>query len=348
MCLAETEPGGPKRCDGHAESGFRDAQSKLTNIIRDQADLSSEIAPLEQTVLRHRTVAQQSQMAGREDDAQRHLDQVDRIEADLEDKRAKAKKLAAAKRGAISDLQEKKADYFATSRGLQELQADIDGNRATARDSSLDDDTRQQAADEAERLQALADRSKVRMDTEEQQRLENAQRHGWDYQIKETLPIASGPASGYGSSEEAQQRADRFAADRSISMVAQGVVSPDDGSQYTDYTVTIGNAEGKTVTVDYGNYSSIPNRDEHEPLESVRRAPSRSEVSLSMSRLYADQKAEPNFDKFMEQTAPGAEANSPKAYEESKTRWRQAARERARLKKVLGDEKFEELLSIHV
>lgn len=347
MCLASTQPGGPARCSGHTEDNLRTAETKLSETITEQAELSAEILPMEQQVLRHRTIAAAAGQNNNAETEQRHLAEVDRLEAQLEERRGRARKLAALKQKQIGDLAEKQNDYYATGRGLQKLQAEIDANRAAAADPSLREDSRREHEEEAERLQSIANRSKIRMDTEEQERLKNAQAHGWEYQVKETLPIAEPAASGAASDrDDAFSRANRFSSDRSVSMTAQGIISQDDPSVYSSYTVTIGNSEGKTVTVDLENYTDAPSRDPQDPLSAMAAAPSRSDVALSLSRLYSNQRDEPNFEKFQAQNAAQGSAGHSREFEEADRRWKAAARERARLKKVLGDDKFEELVAI--
>lgn len=345
MCLAENEPGGPKRCDGHAEKGYIDARSKAATIIQEQGRVSGEIVPLEQKILRHRTTAETARSAGNTALAERQLQIVDTIDAELATVQGKYRKLTAQKTKAIQDLAEKRGDFYATSRGLQELQGQIDTLRVSARDESLSALAREEAAQEADRLQSLAGKSKARIDAEEQERLDNARRHGWEYQIKDTLPISE---QGIPSTEDdgPQGRALRFANDRSVTMIAQGTVNASDPQRYDSFSVTLGNEEGKTATVDWANYATLPQRDASGDGAGFSAAPSRSEVTLALADVYASQRIEPNFDKHVERLPASSQPSNTEEYEAAKARWRSAARERARLKKILGDAKFEELLAV--
>lgn len=351
MCLSEKEPGGPKRCDGHAESGFQDAQAKLGDIISEQGEISRQLQPIETQLIRNRALAEHARVAGNQQVAVHSLAMIDKIEAEAEPLRAKSKKLSTTKGQQIQSLNEKRDEFHATSTGLLALQREIDAYRIAAKDENLKLPEREFARIESGRLQRVAEKAKLRMDAEEANRLENARKNGWDYQVKEVVPIGS-----YAVKDEADRlptgdrndyfhAVNQFAADRGVTIYAQGTLSDPDATEYDNYHVIIGNEEGKTVAINLGNYMQVPPRNPEDPLDAMQSAPSRGEVFMALNRRYADQSAEPSFDKWIGGKGALSSKDDPR-YEEFKAQWQSSARERARLKKVLGDERFEKLATL--
>jgi hypothetical protein len=351
MCLSENEPGGPKRCDGHAESGFKDAQAKLGDIITEQGDISRQLQPIETELSRNRALAEHARTAGNQQVATHSLARIDKIEASAEPLRAKARKLSTTKGQQLQSLNEKRDEFHATSTGLLALQQEIDAHRIAAKDERLKLPDREFARIESGRLQKVAEKAKLRMDAEEANRLENARKNGWEYQVKEVVPIGS-----YAVKDDAERlpsgdrndyfhAVNEFAADRGVTMYAQGTLNDPKSSEYDKYHVIIGNEEGKTVAVDLANYTQVPSRNPEDPLDAMQSAPSRGEVFMALNRRYADQRAEPSFDKWIGGKGALQSKDDPR-YEEFKGQWQSSARERARLKKVLGDDRFEKLATL--
>lgn len=351
MCLSENEPGGPKRCDGHAEIGLSEARSKMTAILAEQGSISNQLQPIESQLLRARALAEHARANDNEKVYVRELARIENIEKVAEPLRDRAKKIVNTKGSQLQTLAEKGADFNATSTGLRSLQEQIDEHRIKARDESLPLPEREFSRIEAGRLQSIAEKSKIRMDAEEQYRLENARKHGWDYQVKDVVPISSysapreEPREPTGDHRDYYHAVDQFAADRGITMYAQGTVSDPESAEYEKYHVVIGNEEGKTVALDLSNYTQVPTRDPQDPLSSMQSAPSRAEVYMALNKRYAEQRAEPSFDKWIGGKGHLSSKDDPR-YEEYKAQWQSSARERARLKKVLGDERFEKLATL--
>jgi hypothetical protein len=351
MCLSENEPGGPRRCDGHAESGYTEAVAKLGATISEQGDISRQLQPVESELIRHRALAEAARANGNKEVAAHALARIDRIEESAEPLRAKAKKLSSAKASQLQALAEKREEFHATSTGLLALQKEIDLYRIKAKDESLPLPEREFARLESGRLASIAGKAKLRMDSEELNRLENARKNGWDYQVKEVIPIASyatkdeTPRVATGDHKDYYHAVNQLAADRGVTMYAQGTLSDPDATEYDKYHVVVGNEEGKTVTIDFANYALPPVRDPNEPLEAMHRAPSRGEVYEALNRRYAAQRAEPSFDKQIGGKGFIDSKDDPK-YAELKESWQSSARERARLKKVLGEERFEKLATL--
>lgn len=351
MCLSENEPGGPKRCDGHAEIGFKEAQDKLGSTIAEQGEISRKLQPIESELARTRALAEHARVNGNQAVNIRELARIENIEGVAEPLRARAKKIVGTKATQLQSLAEKRDDFHATSTGLRSLQEQIDANRIAAKDETLTLPEREFARIEAGRLQSVAEKAKIRMDGEEQNRLANARKNGWDYQVKDVVPIGSYSVKDSterqptGDHKDYYHAVDQFAADRGVTMYAQGTISDPDSADYDKYQVVIGNEEGKTVALDLSNYTQVPSRDPQDPLSSMQNAPSRSEVYMALNRRYAEQMAEPSFDKWIGSKGHLASKDDPR-YEEFKTQWQSSARERARLKKVLGDERFEKLATL--
>lgn len=351
MCLSEKEPGGPRRCDGHAEIGFNEAQAKLVSTITEQGEISRQLQPIESELARHRGLAEHARVHGNQPVKIRELARIDTIEAVADPLRTRAKKLTATKAQQFQILAEKRGDFHATSTGLVALQQDIDTHRIAAKDENLSLPEREFARLESQRLQSIAEKAKLRMDAEEQNRLENARKNGWEYQVKEVVPIGSYAVKDdtdrlpSGDRNDYFHAVNQFAADRGVTMYAQGTLSDPESRDYDKYQVVIGNEEGKTVTIDLTNYMQAPERDPANPLEAMQSAPSRGEVLMALNRRYADQRAEPSFDKWLGGKGALSSADDPR-YEEFKSQWQASARERARLKKVLGDERFEKLATL--
>jgi len=351
MCLSENEPGGPRRCDGHAEIGFSEAKSKLATILDEQGSISNQLQPIESQLVRARALAEAARANGNEQVYTRELARIENIEKVAEPLRVRAKKIINTKGAQMQTLAEKQADFRATSTGLRALQEEIDSKRIVARDESLPLAEREVARIEAGRLQSIAEKAKLRMDSEEQHRLQNAKNHGWDYQVKDVVPISSystlseEPREATGDHRDYYHAADQFAADRSVTMYAQGTISDPESAEYDKYQVVIGNEEGKTVALDLSNYTQVPMRDPQDPLSSMQSAPSRAEVYMALNKRFAEQRAEPSFDKWIGGKGHLASKDDPR-YEELKAQWQSSARERARLKKVLGDERFEKLATL--
>lgn len=351
MCLSENEPGGPKRCDGHAESGFEEAKSKLSAIIDEQGSISAKLQPIESELSRARALAEHARANGNKPVQIRELARIENIERVADPLRESAKKIVATKGAQMQSLVEKRGEFHATSTGLRALQDQIDAQRIAAKDESRPLPEREFARIESGRLQSVAEKAKLRMDAEEQNRLENARKHGWDYQVKDVVPIgsysekSSAEREPTGDHRDYYHAVDQFAADRSVTMYAQGTISDPESAEYEEYKVVIGNDEGKTVAIDLSNYTQVPTRDPQDPLSSMQSAPSRAEVFMALNKRYAEQRAEPSFDKWIGGKGHLASKDDPR-YEEFKAQWQSSARERARLKKVLGDERFEKLATL--
>jgi len=344
MCLSPNEPGGPRRCDGHAVIGFKEAQDRLGQTIQEQAKISAKLQPVESQISRHRALAEHARAANNQQVMVRELAMIDRIEKEAEPLRDETRKLVGTKSTQMQALTTKRDEYYATSTGLQALQAEIDQNRQVAKDESKSLPEREVARVEASRLESIARKAKLRMDDEERNRLENAQKNGWDYQIREVVPLSRLNADGSGAPEGASAGLRELADDKGVTMYAQGSVNAEDPSSYDAYKVVIGNEEGKTVALDFTNYASAPARDPEKPLLAMEQAPTQIDVYSALNKRYASQRQEPSFDKWMQ--SQGIENTSDPAYQKSKDQWQASARERARLKTILGEERFNKLATL--